>query len=413
MAEIDKIKARDINIFKELFISFKYQFRAYAGLLVLFLILSAVLFFLELFIYAVLLGHAALNLQAIVASIKTGFGNASAFFSQDFQIVWYLSVLVAAAFGGSILPKIGSRYSYFLFVQPIRRSSIVMGRCIAAFVCSALVLAVYYICAAFVSFFLFSSVPFSYFFISLAETMLITFAVFAVIVFLGSGSNNPEAASMTSLFLLLFGFYFLLLILPIVYPTMEPWFLLNYAAESTYNGFSSSFQHIVVTNQSIEIPPTLPVVTGLPGIGVNAVSCGGSGYMKALSITFVNDLPEGINVNQINFTLPNGTVMSYPLDEAIAQGGIWGIGVIPSCPVTPSSVYALGTKIVYYPQGLNQPQVSSGTVYINESNIEPNYVSVVHDTYEPYPLESASIAVGYIVFFLSLGMLIYSRREVK
>jgi ABC-type transport system involved in multi-copper enzyme maturation permease subunit len=320
--------------------------------------------------------------------------------------------------GGAILPEVGSRYSYFLFVQPSRRSSIIIGRYIAAFIGSAIFLAVYYILAVLISVYLFSSVPFFPLLISFAETLLIILAILAFIVFIGASSDNPMAASMTAMFLLLFGFYFLMLILPIAYPTMEPWFMLNYAAESTYNGFSGTFQHVIVSNQSVQHQPPLPVVSGLNGFNVLSANCNAAGkngnnyIVMILSDNFIG----AIQLDWINFTLSNGTKISQPFEnQTFPQGATFGVPVeaVANCSIPTSTPYVIGIRISYSQQGVSQPLNSLGTIYLNESDISPTYTYLTMDSYEPYPSESAEIATGYMIFFLSLGLLIYGRREVK
>ena len=413
-------KARKMNPLGDVFVSFKYQFKSFFSTIIALSILVGVLFLLTIGAYAVLFGHASLNIQSITSSIESLYGNANALFSSSFQIIWYLAVLVAALVGGAVLLEIGSRYSYFLFAQPSGRYSIVLGRYLAAFVGSAIIMAVYYIIAILVSLYLFHSTPsLISLLISFSETLLIILAVLSLIVFVGSPSNNPQAASMATLFLLLFGFYLLLGFMPMFYPTMEPWFMLNYAAESAYNVFSSTFQHVTVSNQSIQNQPIPPKVSGLNGFSIPSVTSSKSapGVSTAngngqLMMVVSENLPSGVILEWVNFTFPNHTNASYPLyNEAINPS--LSIGVPFEYNISPGITYPIGVNISYRQPGMNQLFSSSGIVYVNSTDLTPPYKYIIKDIYQPYPLESAEIAAGYTIFFLSLGLLIYGRREVK
>ncbi len=419
VSKASDIKAKRMNPLMDIFVSFTYQFKSFFGTLIALSILVSVIFLLTMGVNSIIFGHASLNVQSIVSSAKSLFGNADTLFSSSFKIIWYIAVLVSALVGGAILPEIGSRYSYFLFVQPSSRHSIVMGRYLAAFVGSAIIMAVYYVTAILVSLYLFYSIPSIIpLFISFAETLLIILAVLALVIFIGSPSDNPQAASMATLFLLLFGFYLLLGFLPIFYPTTEPWFMLNYAAESTYSVFSSTFQHINVSNQSIQHQPIPPIVSGLNGFYVSTVTRSkppingpAAGGNDTLMMFFSENFPGSIILEWVNFTFPNHTNYSYFGNMVMTPSA--SIGIPFKYNISPGTTYPIGVNISYHQSSTSQLFSSYGVVYVNASDVSPAYKYIVRDTFEPYPLESAEISTGYIIFFLSLGLLIYGRREVK
>ncbi|MCL4372659.1 ABC transporter permease [Candidatus Parvarchaeota archaeon] len=414
------IKARRMNPLGDIFVSFKYQFKSFFGTIISLSILVSILFLLIIGAYAVLFGHASLNIQSITSAIESLFGNANALFSSSFQIIWYITVLVAALVGGAILLEIGSKYSYFLFAQPSSRYSIVIGRYLAAFVGSAIIMAVYYITAILVSLYLFhSTASIISLLISFSETLLIILAVLSLIVFIGSPSDNPQAASMATLFLLLFGFYLLMGFLPMFYPTTEPWFMLNYAAESAYTVFSSTFQHVTVSNQSVQHPPISPKVSGLNGFSVSGVTPSKSvtvgsttGGNEQLMMFLGENFPGGVILEWVNFTFPNHTNASYSFYNEVINPSL-SIGVPFEYNISPGATYPIGVNISYRQPGMSQSFSAYGTVYVNSSDLASPYTYIIRDTYQPYPLESAEIAAGYTIFFLSLGLLIYGRREIK
>ncbi len=229
-----KIEARDISRFNEIAVSFKYQFKSYIrtkrfiALAILVALISIAVFLLEVHV-----GKAAINAE---------YSNASNFLDSFMQELTFIVVIVAAFFGGNaIATDFASNYSYYILVQPVRRSSLLFGRYIAAFIASFLIVLIYYLFGAISSLYFFSSIP-AAFASSIGLVILLILSILSFAFFLSSLFNNPQTSTVAVVILLI-------VVLPIASSVLQslvavqPWFLINYGGQVVYNVFSTHFVH--------------------------------------------------------------------------------------------------------------------------------------------------------------------------
>jgi ABC-2 type transport system permease protein len=163
--------------------------------------------------------------------------------------VTFVVVLSAIFFGGdAISGEFQNKTGYFGVPNPIRRSSIYVGKWLAAFVASAVMLGIFTVVTLGNGLYYFSSIPYQF-----GESFL--FALFYLIAVLGFTfffSSLFKSSSMSILITaILFLFVFTLLnelIATLV--KIEPWFLINYGAQIIANVLSSPYPPHQVTSTS-------------------------------------------------------------------------------------------------------------------------------------------------------------------
>ena len=235
------MKGSELSRSNEIKIALKYQFYSYLrtkrfiALALLVAVISVAILILEIH-----LGSAAITSQ---------YKNSMAYLFDFMQNLSFTIVLVAAFLGGSaISTDFASNYSYFILVQPVRRSSLLIGRYISAFIASLLIILVYYLFAAVGSLYFFSSIPLA-FASSIGLAAVFIASVLAFAFFMSSLFNNPQTSTMAVVILLVIVLPVLSSILPAL-ANLEPWFLINYGGQVVYNVFSTNFVHF----SSITVP---------------------------------------------------------------------------------------------------------------------------------------------------------------
>ncbi len=235
------MKGSELSRSNEIKIALKYQFYSYLrtkrfiALALLVAVISVAILILEIH-----LGSAAITSQ---------YKNSMAYLFSFMQNLSFTIVLVAAFLGGSaISTDFASNYSYFILVQPVRRSSLLIGRYISAFIASLLIILVYYLFAAVGSLYFFSSIPLA-FASSIGLAAVFIASVLAFAFFMSSLFNNPQTSTMAVVILLVIVLPVLSSILPAL-ANLEPWFLINYGGQVVYNVFSTNFVHF----SSITVP---------------------------------------------------------------------------------------------------------------------------------------------------------------
>ena len=235
------MKGSELSRSNEIKIALKYQFYSYLrtkrfiALALLVAVISVAILVLEMH-----LGSAAITSQ---------YKNSMAYLFSFMQNLSFTIVLVAAFLGGSaISTDFASNYSYFILVQPVRRSSLLIGRYISAFIASLLIILVYYLFAAIGSLYFFSSIPLA-FASSIGLAAVFIASVLAFAFFMSSLFNNPQTSTMAVVILLVIVLPVLSSILPAL-ANLEPWFLINYGGQVVYNVFSTNFVHF----SSITVP---------------------------------------------------------------------------------------------------------------------------------------------------------------
>ena len=235
------MKGSELSRSNEIKIALKYQFYSYLrtkrfiALALLVAVISVAILVLEMH-----LGSAAITSQ---------YKNSMTYLFSFMQNLSFTIVLVAAFLGGSaISTDFASNYSYFILVQPVRRSSLLIGRYISAFIASLLIILVYYLFAAVGSLYFFSSIPLA-FASSIGLAAVFIASVLAFAFFMSSLFNNPQTSTMAVVILLVIVLLVLSSILPAL-ANLEPWFLINYGGQVVYNVFSTNFVHF----SSITVP---------------------------------------------------------------------------------------------------------------------------------------------------------------
>jgi ABC-2 type transport system permease protein len=191
--------------------------------------------------------------------------------------VTFVVVLSAIFFGGdAISGEFQNKTGYFGVPNPIRRSSIYIGKWLAAFVASAVMLGIFTAVTLGNGLYYFSSVPYQF-----GESFL--FALFYMVAVLGFTfffSSLFKSSSMSILVTaILFLFVFTLLnTLIVALVKIEPWFLINYGA------------NII---GSVLMSPYPPHKTVTAGVGFRG--------QPTTTTTFYASIPEGLAIMGIYF----------------------------------------------------------------------------------------------------------------
>lgn len=201
-----------------------------------------------------------------------------------FYSVWWgnvvnLCVILTGIFFGAdaISTEFQNRTGYYLIPNPVRRSSIYVGKWIASFLASAIAIGVYAaITIADGAIYFGSNVPYQ-FGESFAFAIFYIFPILGVSFFISSVFKNNSYSILVTAILLLFGFNYIAPLITTL-SNSEPWYVLTYGAGIITNVLSSSGYppHEVViagfTSYSATIPEGLAimftyfVVTSILGI---------------------------------------------------------------------------------------------------------------------------------------------------
>ncbi len=193
--------------------------------------------------------------------------------------VTFVVVLSAIFFGGdAISGEFQNKTGYFGVPNPIRRSSIYVGKWLAAFIASAVMLGIFTVVTVGNGLYYFSSVPYQF-----GESFL--FALFYLVAVLGFTfffSSLFKSSSMSILVTaILFLFVFTLLNeLIVLLVKIEPWFLINYGA------------NII---GSVLMSPYPPHKTTTTGVGFRG--------QPTTTTTFYASIPEGLAIMGIYFVI--------------------------------------------------------------------------------------------------------------
>jgi ABC-2 type transport system permease protein len=193
--------------------------------------------------------------------------------------VTFVVVLSAIFFGGdAISGEFQNKTGYFGVPNPIRRSSIYVGKWLAAFIASAVMLGIFTLVTVGNGLYYFSGIPYQF-----GESLL--FALFYLVAVLGFTfffSSLFKSSSMSILLTaILFLFVFTLLNeLIVALVKIEPWFLINYGAQIIGN---------------VLISPYPPHQTTTTGIGFRG--------QPTTTTTFYASIPEGFAIMGIYFAV--------------------------------------------------------------------------------------------------------------
>ena len=218
----------------------------------------------------------------VVAAYRPQFFNTS---ELGFYSTWwgisasFVVVLSAIFFGGdAISGEFQNKTGYFGVPNPIRRSSIYIGKWVAALIASTVILGVFTVITIANGVYYVSGVPYQF-----AESLLFAwFYLVAVLGFTFFFSSLFKSSSMSILITaILFLFAFTLINqLVMSFVQIEPWFLINYGASIIGNVLSSPY------------PPHQLTTTG-PGFGGQITT----------TTTFSATIPEGLAIMGIYFAI--------------------------------------------------------------------------------------------------------------
>jgi ABC-2 type transport system permease protein len=191
----------------------------------------------------------------------------------------YVIVLSGIFFGGdAISGEFQNKTGYFNIPNPIRRSSIYVGKWLGAFIASTVILGVFTAITVANGLFYFSGVPYQF-----GESLL--FALFYLIAVLGftfffsSLFKSSSISILVTAILFLFAFTLIQqLVAGLV--QVEPWFILTYGSQIIGNVLTTTY------------PPHVTITTFGPGGGV------GTGLT-----TYNVGIPEGLAIIAIYFAV--------------------------------------------------------------------------------------------------------------
>ena len=233
--------------------------------------------------FYILLGF-VIAISAVLTGVVAGYRPA-AFLSSDLAFYngwWGNSALIVIAligvfFGGdAISGEFQNKTGYFTVPNPIRRSSIYIGKWLAAFIASTIVLAVFATITVVNGLYYFSGVPYQ-FGLSLLFAWFYLVAVLGFTFFFSSLFKNSSYSILVTLILFLFAFT-LIQTLVSALVQIEPWFILTYGAQIIGNVLTTTYPpHMTTSNFGPE---------------------GGTGFT-----TFNVTIPEGLAIIGIYFAI--------------------------------------------------------------------------------------------------------------
>jgi ABC-2 type transport system permease protein len=191
----------------------------------------------------------------------------------------FVVVLSAIFFGGdAISGEFQNKTGYFGVPNPIRRSSIYIGKYVAALVASTVILAVFTVITIANGVYYVSGVPYQ-FIESLLFSWFYLVAVLGFTFFFSSLFKSSSMSILVTAILFLFAFT-LINELVMRFVQIEPWFLINYGASIIGNVLSSPY------------PPHQLTTTG-PGFGGRITT----------TTAFNASIPEGLAIMGIYFAV--------------------------------------------------------------------------------------------------------------
>lgn len=177
------------------------------------------------------------------------------FLATQLSNIGFEVALVAAFFGGdAISTDFGSPTGYFSLVQPVRRSVLLMGRYLGAFLATLAVTLIYVAIVYGTAAAVYGTLPGSTF-TALGLAVLVITAYLAIAFFLSSLFRRPVVSTIATVLLLWLAF-------PVVTTFVqtagiEPWFMPDYAALSVTQAFEALPHHSNLVVQSGNLTLTL------------------------------------------------------------------------------------------------------------------------------------------------------------
>ncbi|MDH2901762.1 MAG: ABC transporter permease [archaeon] len=219
----------------------------------------------------------------LVAHYGLPAGGALGFYSEWWgRSATFIVIFSAIFFGGdAISGEFQNKTGYFLVGNPIRRSSIYIGKWFAALVASLIIIGIYTAIMLANSFYYFGvSIPWQ-FGESFAFTLVYLIAALGLTFFFSSAFKSSSYSILVAVVLLLFGFTIIEELIA-VFAHVEPWFLLSYGSEIIGNILTTPY------------PAHTTIQHGFAGRG---------GPNAATFTTYNATVPEGVAIMLVYFAL--------------------------------------------------------------------------------------------------------------
>lgn len=166
-------------------------------------------------------------------------GSSTSFLREMVYIATYLPVLFAIFFSGdAIASEIDKRTGYYLFSNPVRRESVVVGKFSACFIATAIIVLLAYGLLTGLAAFTYGAVP-----VEVLWSLALALAGGAGVVgfsFLFSSVSKGVVGSTVAPFLFVF-FGFNVIQQVLIVAGYKPWYILNFAGSSVSSVFPGSF----------------------------------------------------------------------------------------------------------------------------------------------------------------------------
>ncbi len=165
--------------------------------------------------------------------------------------VTFIVILSAVFFGGdAISGEFQNKTGYFLVGNPIRRSSIYIGKYLAAFIAAVIILAVFTVITLGNGFYYFGSSSIPYQFVeSFILAILYTASALGLTFFFSSLFKSSTMSILTTIILLLFVFSLVSVLIESL-ANIQPTFILTYGAQVITNVLSNPYPPAVTTSSA-------------------------------------------------------------------------------------------------------------------------------------------------------------------
>ncbi len=169
-----------------------------------------------------------IDLHVGVSNIRTEYVTSAAFLSSGLGFVAISIAILAGFYGGDATSiETGTNSGYFIMVQPVRKSSILLGRYLGALILAAGTLLIEFVAVGGLSQYIFGNINVN-FWLAIGESLFILMAFLSLAFLFSSIFKNPLIG-------ILFSILAFVLIMPIIdevisIENIEPWFNLYYAS---------------------------------------------------------------------------------------------------------------------------------------------------------------------------------------
>jgi ABC-2 type transport system permease protein len=264
MAQNSKITSRSIpSSGSQLVTVAKYEFKNYFGSRRFYVLLAIALLISALLTYVVASRRPASFLNSSLDFYASWWGN----------IAGLMAILSGIFFGGdAISAEFQNRTGYFLIPNPVRRSSIYIGKWISAFVAAVIILAITLAITMANGFYYFGPTIPNEFLQSIAFALIYLASVMGFCFMFSSLFKSSSYSILVSAILFLFVFTLVETLVASVVQT-EPWFIPTYGASIITNVMKVPFPAHMVTQTFRNITITTYTATIIEGLEILLSYC--------------------------------------------------------------------------------------------------------------------------------------------